>query len=447
MRFRQRLAAWAVTGFLQQAILIGLGAAGALILVAVVTLLFGSLVVRAVLPAVERRIDAGWADVLGPLSTLPERYPPMETNARARFLEATAATLGIALAAENDPSGDRPTASQQAAFEELRESLISMAGSSRSRLAAARTIGPWLYQSRHTIDQLVETLSGEEQPVWTMNLDHCSGAVHADLEGLVDLHRVLTAAAGRELEIGDSAAAGRILEASWRLNQGLLRSPHLAEHVAAITVTDLQMAVLRELEAPGSHWRVRLAALDLERHALEAYRFDAWRLRCQTNSFLSDFNPLIGMIAHPFARVLAIPQHQAMVWAVEELPQRDPESFDPDTFAAEQHRRVPRWNPVARAALRRDWTSWPRSLRAALNVELTLRVLELKASILGSGRFDIRDIRPRQPSRVSGLDWRYEVVDDRIHIFLDDGDRLTKGHPPLGAWVPLDQPTVNGGRP
>ena len=108
MTFRQRLAAWAFTGFLQQAVLLGLGFCAAVIVVAVVVLLFGSLAVRAVLPTIDRKIDAGWAEALGPLSTLEDRYPPVPTNTRARVLEAAAAKLGISLAAPSDPAGKRP---------------------------------------------------------------------------------------------------------------------------------------------------------------------------------------------------------------------------------------------------------------------------------------------------------------------------------------------------
>jgi hypothetical protein len=437
MQFRQRLAAWSVTGFLQQAVLIGLGTLAALTLIAVAILLFGSIAVRAALPAVDRRIDAGWAEALGPLSTLPDRYPAIDTNTRARLLEASAAKLGVTLAMADDPAGHRPAAEETTDFETVRESLRTLTDGGRGGVAAARIVGPWLQRSRGAIDEVAGIIVADESPAWAMSLDQCSGSIAVDLGGLVDLHRVLIAATDRNLAMGDSTGAERFVEASWRLNEGLLRSPSLSEHMAAIAVTELQMEVLRRLDSTGSHWRIRLAALDLQRNTLEAYRFDAWRLRCLTDSFLADFNPLVGLIAHPFARLLAIPQHQALVWAVEELPRRDAVSFDPDAFVAEHHLRVPRWNPVARSALRRDWTSWPRSLRAVLDVELALRVLELKASIAGPERFDLRDIRSRQPSRVPGVDWRYEVSGQQIDIFLRNGEPLTRGTRPLRATVTL----------
>jgi hypothetical protein len=70
-------------------------------------------------------------------------------------------------------------------------------------------------------------------------------------------------------------------------------------------------------------------------------------------------------------------------------------------------------------------------------VELALRTLELRASIAGPGRFDVRDVRTRQPSRIQGLEWRYEVDGDWIRISLRDGGGLTEGTRPLAVSVPL----------
>ncbi len=71
MRFEQRLSAWSVTGFLQQAFFVGIGAAAALVLVAAAFIAFGSLAIRAVLPTIDRHVEQGWVEALGPLSTLP----------------------------------------------------------------------------------------------------------------------------------------------------------------------------------------------------------------------------------------------------------------------------------------------------------------------------------------------------------------------------------------
>ncbi len=425
MSFRQRLAAWATSGFLQQMLVLGLGAGAALSLVAFSVLFFGSLAVRVALPAVDRQADSGWSESLGPLSTLPNRYPRVATNSTARRVESLAAGLGICVAA--DPAGPCPDAADEETFTQIQQALQSMEVDEETYLSAARNVNPWLARNSDRIQELVATLLVDDQPVWGLDLVDCHGGLATNLEGQVDLQRVLMAAAHRALRLTSPDQASRILEASWRLNDNLLRSPGLDEHLAATDVVVLQMELLRLLPEPADHWKLRLAATDVQRQALDAYRFEAWRLRCRGASFLANIHPVIGFVAGPFARLLAIQQHQAMVFAVDELPHRDIRTFDSDAFVSEQHALVSRWNPIARSALPLDWSSWPTSVLAALDVELTQRVLDLRSVLRSSDRSSSLVLQPRQPSTLTEFDWLYETSGEMIHIVLDDN-----GWPPAG---------------
>ena len=346
MRFEQRLAAWSVTGFLQQALFVGAGASAALALVAAAFIAFGSLAIRAVLPAIDRHVEQGWVDALGPLSTLSERYPTLQKNAAARQVEVFAAALGISLASENDTAAPIPNPQQLTAFSRVRASLLADPGEPGGNPNDSSARDAWMGRNSSTINDLAETVINGEVPVWAMDLDDCVGSFSVRLDGLVDLQSAILASAQWSIDAGDLDRGTRLLEASWRLNDTLQRNPRLEEHLASITVVDHQMAVLRRHPDPGGHWKVRLAALDLEQRALETVRLDAWLLRCRAAAVLN--HPVLGVFAQPFARLLAIQQHQAMVWAVEELPARDVTRFEPDRFVAEQHRRIPRWNTIAR---------------------------------------------------------------------------------------------------
>ena len=411
MSFQQRLAAWVTTGFLQHMLLLGLGAGAVLILVAFSSLFFGSQAVRAALPAVDRQVDSGWSEVLGPLSTLPDRYPPVSTNPAARRVEVLAAELGICVA--GDPAGPCPERAEQARFTAISTSLTTPKG-------PVQPADRWLAENGDLIQDLVVGLLTEEPPVWGLALADCRGDLATNLEGQVDLHRVLMAAAHKALRSASPDQASQILEASWRLNEGLIRSPGLDEHLAAIDVIGLQVELLRRLPDPADHWKLRLAATDIQRQALEAYRFDAWRLRCRASSFLANLHPAIGFVASPFARLMAVQQHRAMVFAVDELPRRDVRTFDPDAFVAEQHRLVSRWNPIARSGLPSDWSSWRTSALAALDVELAQRVLDLRSVLKTSENRDPLVLQPRQPSTTFDVDWLYETSGNTIHIALDD---------------------------
>jgi len=436
MSYQQRLAAWATSGFLQQMLLLGLGASAALILVVFSILFFGSLAVRVALPAVDRRVDSGWSGVLGPLSTLPDRYPAVVTNPAARRIESLSAGLGICVA--KDPAGPCPDTIDEADFTETLGALPAIDDHTP-------LVDRWLSRHSDSIQNLVTTLLTEEQPVWGLDLADCRGDLATNLDGQVNLQRVLMAAAHKALRSASPDQAAQILEASWRLNDGLLRSPGLDEHLAATEVVVMQMEILRQLPEPADHWKLRLSATDVQRHVLVAYHFDAWRLRCRSSSFLSNLRPMIGFVASPFARLLAIQQHQAMVLAVDELPERDLRTFDSDAFVAEQHALVSRWNPIGRSGLPMDWSSWPISVQAALDVELAQRVLDLRSVLHSPNRPTPLVLQPRQPSTILDIDWLYETSGETIHIVLDDTGWTFAGVRQLRATVKPDTAKTGGG--
>ena len=447
MRFEQRLTAWSVAGFLQQALFVGAGASAALVLVAAAVIAFGSLAIRAVLPAIDRHVEQGWVDALGPLSTLAERYPKLQKNPAARQVEVFAATLGVSLASEEDAAAPIPNPQQVAAFSKVRASLLADAGDPGRHPYDRPARDAWMSRNSSTINDLAGTVVNGDVPVWAMDLDDCVGSFAVKLDGLVDLQNAILASAQWSIDAGDLDRATTLLETSWRLNDTLQRNPRLEEHLAAITVVDHQMTVLRRHPDPGGHWKVRLAALDLERRALEAVRLDAWLLRCRAAAVLNSLHPVLGVFAQPFARLLAIQQHQAMVWAVEELPARNVTRFDPDRFVAEQHRRIPRWNTIARSGLPDDWQFWPDSVRGSLYVELALRTLELQDAIRHSDRFNPSDLAPRQPSRVPGVEWSYTFDPGTVSIALDDGAWLNDQAGQLSATVSLPSAIPPGGEP
>jgi hypothetical protein len=412
MGYRRRLLAWSIAGFFRHLALLGAVLAAALALVGAVTLGGGSIAARIALVRADRIADREWAEVLAPLSTVPGRYPPTDTDDRALRLEGIAGSLGIRL--EAGGSTQPPSSPRH--------------GVDPTRLAAA-----------------VELLRAGDPPVWATDLNDCRGAPSTDLQGQRELQRLLLATAGRTIARGEPAAAAELLEASWKLNEALLSSPDLVTHVAACEVVEQQMMLLCELPEAGDDWRVRLAALDLEQHTLEAYRVEAWRARCLAERDpLPELHPALRAIGRPLARLLAHQQHAAMLVAVRELPRRDLRSFDADAFAAEQHSRVSRANPIAQATLPHDWSSWPRGLRAALSVDLALRVLELRAAAADDR--GPASPQPRQPSRLPGVDWLYELRPDGVRIAIDSSGWPEMSARPLAADVSLRPAPRHGGR-
>lgn len=403
--FRRRTVRWSITGGVRHAVLLATVLSGTLIVLAAGSVAATAVAARIALPMLDDAADRRWAEALAPLSSLPERYPVTETGDAAHRLDGLAASLGISLE-ENGAADPAPPRSGP--------------------------VDPAVFAA------VVTLLTSGDAPAWAMDVFSCEGAPSTSLDGHLRLQRLLLATARLALESGSPVEAERMLEASWQLNDQLLRSPSVAVHRTACVVVEQQMTLLRSLPEPAGRWRVRLAALDLEAHALESYRFEAWRLRCRADRFLMDVHPLLGAVAAPVARLLAHRQHDAMLFAVRELPQRDIRVFDPDAFVAEQHARVPRTNPIARDSLPVDWTSWPDSVRAALDVELALRVLELRARWRDSGRgAEPPRLQPRQPSRVAGIDWIYGVEPGAVTVAVDGAGWRSMLERPLTATVAL----------
>ena len=100
-------------------------------------------------------------------------------------------------------------------------------------------------------------------------------------------------------------------------------------------------------------------------------------------------------------------------------------------------------NPIAQATLPHDWSSWPRSLRAALSVDLALRVLELRTAA-ADDRWPVSP-QPRQPSRLPGVDWLYEAGPDGIRITIDSAGWPEMSARPLRAVVSLRPVAHRGG--
>ena len=411
MGYRRRLVTWSITGAVRHLAMFGAVLAATLVVAGIVVVAGGSIATRLALAAADRNADREWAAVLAPLSTVPERYPPVETDERALRLEGLAASLGVRLEAGQAP----PLPAVQ-----------------------PRSVDPARLASTVTL------LLAGDPPVWAMDIAGCSGAPATSERGHRELQRLLLAAAERAIARDEPAAASSILEASWRLNESLLRSPSVETHLAACTILEQEAALLCELPYPGEQWRVRLAALDVGGLSLEAYRFEAWQARClaDRDSFAA-LHPALRVVGRPLARLLAHQQHEAMLFAVRELPRRDPRSFDADTFVAEQHALVPRTSPIAQASLPHDWTSWPRSVRAALSVDLALRVLELR-SAAAAGREVVRP-EPRQPSRIAGVDWLYEPAPGGIRITIDSAGWPAMAERPLRAVVRLRATVRPGG--
>jgi hypothetical protein len=443
MRFRFRVVSWAITSAVEHAVLIGLGAVTAAAVVGVVVVVVGSLVVRGLLPMIDRRVDEEWAKAVAPMSSFPDQESSSAYNQTAVRLETVAAEIGIDLAPSTRP--DRPHSTQEAgtAFSEIAEELVDLgrlrptqpeAEQDHSRYRA------WRDHHHPRITEAIAVILTGDPPLWDNDLQRFPEGPDTDLAAHLRLHRVLTVEAWLDAADGDHPAAGRALEASWWLNQGLLASPQLEVHRVAMSALELQTAVLRRIPEPEHHWQDRLRSLNPSEYARRAYLCRSWQLRRRAETMLADSHPFLGPVVQPFARLLATPNHEAMSTAVQTLDGQDIAGFDPTAFAAEQYAKVPRWNDLSRSALPPSWQSWPDSIRSGLVAELTRRVLKVRELYGERGIEALEELQPEQPSRMSGLDWRYQLGDLTVSIGIEPDPFPMRGLFPLRETVLLEFP-------
>jgi len=377
------------------------------------------------------------------LSTFPDRFPAPAINDTAQRLEPIAAELGIKLAPPENAHRPRPTHSAAAELDELDDVLV-----------ASDTLHGWQFDPRYKewrprhltrFAEVVSVALDGEPPIWGNDPTRHSEGPATNLAGQIQLQRVLATEAWIAAATSDTAAAERILDAMWQLGRFLHAGPQPEAYRAAQVILDLQLVVLRHISVAPEKWRHRLTALDPMKTTLDGFMCEAWQVRRRSETLFDNRQPILGFIAQPFARALTIPYHEAMVYAVAELPRRDVMTLDPDDFGAEMHARLPRWNTIARAALPEHWGAWPRGVRAALQTELTSRVLELREHRLAEGKSAIQRLEPRQQARVKGLSWLYEIQDQTVTILVDPEPFADDRTPSLRDTVDLGSTTTPAG--
>jgi hypothetical protein len=444
MQFRLRLLAWALTAALEQLLLLTVGVLGAIAVVGVVAALLGSLAVRALLPSMDRRVDAAWAEIVAPLSTFPDQAPPVTLNQTAARIETVAALMGIGVAPSSLPDRTQPSRESSQAFASVSDQLVDICRFEAVGGEQYEFYLPWREGHRTRIAELIGVIVGGELPRWDHDLDQSPEGPACELGGLLWLHRLLTAEAWLTAAEGDAAGANRALEASWRLSEGLRASPQLEVHELTLDALELQSAALRRIPQANHEWQNRLRSVDPPSQARRAYLCESWLVRRRAET-VSERQPVIGFVAQPFARLLAIDNHEAMLQAVSDLEGTDINGFDSARFAAEQFSRVPRWNSLARSGLMSSWDSWHRSVRSGLLAEMTRRVLRIRELYDEGAWSALQELQAAQPSRMTGLDWRYLVEAPDVTIGLEP-DPFSSGFPfPLSETVSFVEPQPNEG--
>jgi hypothetical protein len=114
-------------------------------------------------------------------------------------------------------------------------------------------------------------------PLWGFDAsDLPNRQLIANVLGLIRLQRALLAEALAESFGGNASAAGRALEASWRLNQTLRGVPDVSCQIIALAIARMQAGALRKIDIDAGLWRKRLAEHDFKRSAFDTQLLALW---------------------------------------------------------------------------------------------------------------------------------------------------------------------------
>ncbi len=361
----------------------------------------------------EAKIDRQWAAIERALDRFEQEFPRARANASARALEDIASHLGIDLATRGARNRSRPSKVQRQEFQAIARALGEYVRREAVRPDDRIEEPPEAVQSffaSRAAQLAAISLLGPETPRWEMNVRAGPGAPVLNIQGQLNLQKVLIAAALQENARGRAPEAERFLEVSWRLNQIALARPELISQILAIAVCQLQVGVLRKLPVPPAEWADRLRKQDLRSRVFSSLDNEA---------LLSAYEAKEQEAKRDMIRYVTATRQVVARFELQ----------NPCEFSRRAADRA--WRPlfsdrdsafVVSIALPNLSNTVHRLFRALLDQELTEKVLQAK-----SARLQLEDgVWPREMENLEscvcpGASWCYRVASDGMMRISFDG--------------------------
>ena len=421
MRFSLRIAIWSLRYGLSQLVLLGLVGVATIAVGCVALAVLASLAGRIALRPADRELEARLEKTSLPRVPRDTARSPTALSPTVERLETIVASVGIQLAPPEDPDRPRPTPQVRDVFAAVSDELLAICelDPPTAELTSYPRYQAWRRDHGPVLEEAIDTILTGEPPVWPHDPAHDTEGPSTNLAGQLWWHRVLVAEAAIAAGGGDVQAAGRSLEASWRLNQPLLSSLQLTAVRTAIEILELQMAALRRCRIPSGDWPARLAALDPRRDLLASFVQRVGYGQRGGETYRGQRQPILGLLTRPFDRLSMVYSRRAATTAISCLEASSVTGFDAGRCTAEVIESVPRWNTSVRAALATDWDWWGQAVHGTLAAELTAQVLSVRGLDRSDALTRLGDPEARRGSRIDGVAWNYDVDDHGVSISLD----------------------------
>jgi hypothetical protein len=361
--------------------------------------------------AAERAFEA----TFGPRAALEAKYAAAGSNAEAREAETLARALGSDVSLGTRESRKKVVdgfseKERAAVMDYVTAQLVRPDDSvSAPRPEAAAT----LEARRAALTTFEEFLVSSPSPKWAFDTRVDRDArLEPNGLGHIRVQRLLIADALAASARGDSAGGQRALEASWKLNEGLVPRPDIVSQLIAVAVARYEAGALRGVGARSDVWAPRLAAMGARARLVDALVLDhprstdmaAHYRRVRPEGVGWWVHNFVSLLEEPYARLADASYSDAWRRALTEL--RDEPAFReraPDP--------KPGWNTTAilmSIALPNIRNSFERADRLALDAELTAKILRVKDARRAQGAWP-QPSAEISSSRFSGLSWNYAV--------------------------------------
>ncbi|HXB53350.1 MAG TPA: hypothetical protein VN461_01100 [Vicinamibacteria bacterium] len=330
----------------------------------------------------EGRARRGWAEAGLSMEEFERQHPRTDANSLALAIEAKARVLGFELGLSSE---SRKKNRQPRALDSLYESdLLQFVSSQISRTDGGpiKELPPeldaFLKRNSTAIELLEAEILGSGEIVWareTPGVLDPSFPFSLRFRQLVDVLRLDALDKSRR---GDAAGVDRALEAGWKLNSAYRDHPLVIGQFLAIAIDSNLLAVLRRLAPASDGWGARLAAHDYGRSFLASLQGElqsaSAHVKGTEDAEAGLWCHFAGAFVAPFSRIWLASYSDLMRRAILQLrAQRDPCTLDLDSVV--ETLGIHPWNTSAREALPSLILGYAAATEAALNREVTSRVL------------------------------------------------------------------------
>lgn len=373
----------------------------------------------------EREAVRAKEKAFGPRAALEAKYASAEPNAEARRAEELAKSVGCDLTPK--PRGSRRVNGGGEFSEKERAAIgdyvtAQLVRGDDSVSPPSPELAAILEKRRAPLTAFEEFLVSSPPPKWAFDVraDH-DGRLEPNGLGHIRVQRLLVADALAASARVDSAGAARAIEASWKLNEGLVSRPEVVSQLIAVAVARYEVGTLRKVRASSDVWAPRLAAMGVRARLVDALVLDHPRSTDMAEHYRRLRPEGVGWWAHNVVSLLEEPRERlaeadygtAWVRAIAGL--RDEPAFRESSPNPKPGRNSS--DVMLSVSIPNIRNSFERADRLALDAELTGKILRIQES-----RKALRVWPGPSPesssSRFPGLSWNYRVEGDAITISL-----------------------------